>query len=159
MSTTTSTTTNTGKAPRTDIYTRVTDRIVEQLSRGVKPWLKPWNAEHAAGRITRPLRCNGEPYRGVNILMLWDSAETHGFGCPIWLTFLQAKELGGHVKKGERSSPVVYASTFRKTETNDAGEELESEIPFLKQYAVASGGRRVSLSITCEQPRSEQAVE
>ncbi len=136
MNTTTSITTNTGKAPRTDIYTRVTDRIVEQLSRGVKPWLKPWNAENAAGRITRPLRCNGEPYRGVNVLMLWDAAESQGFASPLWLTFLQAKELGGHVKKGERSSPVVYASTFRKTETNNAGEELEAEIPFLKEYAV-----------------------
>ena len=63
------------------------------------------------------------------------------------------------MKKGERSSPVVYASTFRKTETNDAGEELESEIPFLKEYAVFNGGRRVSLSITCEQTLSERAVE
>ena len=70
--------TTTTKTPRVDVYTRVTDRIIEQLSRGVKPWLKPWNAEHAAGRITRPLRSNGEPYRGINVLILWDAAETHG---------------------------------------------------------------------------------
>ncbi|MFN8709129.1 MAG: ArdC-like ssDNA-binding domain-containing protein, partial [Planctomyces sp.] len=122
--------------PRTDVYTRVTNRIIEQLSQGVKPWLQPWNAEHAAGRISRPLRSNGQPYRGINVLMLWDSAESQGFACPIWLTFQQALELGGHVRKGERATPVVYANTFRKTETNDAGEEVEAQIPFLKEYSV-----------------------
>jgi antirestriction protein ArdC len=126
------TTTNT----RTDVYTRVTDHIVSELEKGIRPWHKPWNAEHAAGRITRPLRHNGKPYSGINILMLWASAEMQGFACPFWLTFQQARELGGFVKKGEQGSPVVYANTFKKTDTNDAGEEVEQEIPFLKQYTV-----------------------
>lgn len=121
---------------RTDVYTRVTNRIVEELERGVRPWLKPWNAEHAAGRITRPLRHCGTPYKGINILMLWASAETQGFVSPFWLTFQQAKELGGYVKKGEHRSPVVYAATFKKKETDDAGQEIEAEIPFLKEYKV-----------------------
>ena len=72
----------TATTPRVDIYTRVTTLIVEELERGVRPWLKPWNAEHAAGRITRPLRHNGLPYNGINILMLWASAELQGFDCP-----------------------------------------------------------------------------
>jgi antirestriction protein ArdC len=121
---------------REDVYTRVTNRIIEQLEQGVKPWLKPWNAEHAAGRITRPLRHSGEAYRGINILMLWESADAQGFSCPLWLTFKQAKELGGHVKKGEKSTPVVYASSFKKTEQSDSGEEVDREIPFLKEYRV-----------------------
>lgn len=121
---------------RTDVYERVTSKIVEELERGVRPWLKPWNAEHAAGRITRPLRHNFTPYKGINILMLWAAAELQGYACPIWLTFQQSKELGGHVKRGEHGSPVVYASTFKKTDTNDAGDEIEQEIPFLKQYTV-----------------------
>jgi antirestriction protein ArdC len=121
---------------RTDIYSQVTNRIVEELERGVRPWFKPWNAEHAAGRITRPLRHNGTPYQGINILMLWASAELAGFHCPYWLTFQQAKQLGGFVKKGEHGSPVVYASTFNKNETTDEGAEVEAEIPFLKQYTV-----------------------
>ena len=102
------------KSTREDIYSRVTNRIIEQLEQGVRPWLKPWNAEHAAGRICRPLRHNGQPYNGINILMLWDSAEMQGFAAPLWLTFKQALELGGNVKKGERGTPVVYASTFKK---------------------------------------------
>ena len=121
---------------REDVYTRVTNRIIAQLEQGVKPWLKPWNAEHAAGRITRPLRHSGEAYRGINILMLWESADVQGFCCPLWLTFKQCKQHGGHVRKGEKSTPVVYASTFKKTEQNDSGEEVDREIPFLKEYRV-----------------------
>ena len=121
---------------RTDVYTRVTSHIVEELERGVRPWLKPWNAENAAGRITRPLRHSGQPYNGVNVLMLWASAEMAGYSCPFWLTFQQAKELGGHVKKGEHGSPVVYASTFKKKEQTEDGRETEAEIPFLKEYTV-----------------------
>ena len=49
---------------KTDLYRQVTDQIVASLEQGVRPWMKPWNAEHAAGRITRPLRANGIPYQG-----------------------------------------------------------------------------------------------
>lgn len=122
------------KKQREDVYTRITNQVIAQLEQGVRPWMKPWNAEHAAGRITRPLRCNGERYNGINILVLWESAEAQGFACPIWLTFKQAQELGGHVKKGEHGTPVVYASTFSKSEENDAGDSTDKEIPFLKQY-------------------------
>ena len=59
---------------KADIYQRITDQIVCELEKGVRPWLKPWNAEHAAGRITRPLRGNGIPYKGINVLMLWSAA-------------------------------------------------------------------------------------
>jgi len=127
-------TTNTTR--RTDLYTRVTSHIVEELERGVKPWLKPWNAEHVAGRINRPLRHNGQKYSGINIITLWMDAEAKGFVSPFWMTFQQAKELGGFVKKGEHGSPVVYASTFKRSDKNDAGEEVEADIPFLKEYTV-----------------------
>jgi antirestriction protein ArdC len=121
---------------RTDVYTRVTNAITHQLEQGVRPWHKPWDAEHAAGRITRPLRFSGEAYKGINILMLWASAEEQGFDCPFWLTFKQALELGGHIRKGEHGSSVVYASTFNKTEAGGDGEEKEERIPFLREYTV-----------------------
>jgi len=121
-----------------DIYGRITNRIIEQLEAGTRPWLKPWNAEHAAGRISRPLRHNGQPYSGINIVALWMTAETSAFGSPFWLTFKQALQVGGHVKKGEHGSQVVYASTFKKHETDDKGEEIDQEIPFLKTYTVFS---------------------
>ena len=62
-----------------DIYTRVTNQIVSHLEKGVRPWVRPWNAEHAAGRITRPLRHNGKPYSGINVFLLWLASEANGW--------------------------------------------------------------------------------
>lgn len=121
---------------RADIYSRITGKIVADLEQGVRPWMKPWNADHAAGKITRPLRHNGIPYKGINVVMLWSAAVTKGYACPLWLTFRQALELGGHVRKGETGELVVYADRIRRTETNDKGEDVEREIPFLKGYTV-----------------------
>jgi antirestriction protein ArdC len=121
---------------RHDIYSRITNRICADLAQGVRPWFKPWNTEHAAGRIIRPLRHNGVAYRGINIIMLWSAAAAKGYRCPTWLTFKQAAELGGHVRKGESGELVVFASAIRRTETSAEGEELERNIPFLKGYTV-----------------------
>jgi antirestriction protein ArdC len=99
--------------------------------------MQPWSAEHAAGRITRPLRANGIPYQGINVLVLWSEAITKGYSAPIWMTFRQALELQGHVRKGESGSTVVYASTLtRKGTDTETGEESEQSIPFLKSYTV-----------------------
>jgi antirestriction protein ArdC len=122
---------------RVDVYQKITDQIVSELEKGVRPWLKPWNAEHAAGRITRPLRGNGIPYRGINILMLWSAAMEKGFAAPIWMTFKQALEFNAHVRKGEQGSLVVYADKIIRAETDaDTGEESERAIPFMKGYSV-----------------------
>lgn len=122
---------------KTNVYERVTAQIVAELEKGERPWFKPWSADHAAGRITRPLRANGIPYRGINVLMLWGSAVEQGFSAPLWLTYKQAQELGGQVRKGSKGSLVVYANAFSRTETDDVtGEEIERDIPFLKGYTV-----------------------
>ena len=119
-----------------DVYSRITGKIIADLEQGVRPWMKPWHAEHAAGRITRPLRHNGIPYKGINVVMLWSASVTKGYAAPFWLTFKQALELGGHVRKGESGELVVYADRITRTETNDKGEELMREIPFMKGYTV-----------------------
>ena len=121
---------------RQDIYSHITNKIIADLEAGVRTWMKPWNAEHAAERITRPLRFNRIPYQGINILVLWSAAETKGYAAPIWMTYKQARELGGHVRKGEQGELVVYANKLVRTEENDQGEEVEHAIPFLKGYTV-----------------------
>jgi len=68
--------------------------------------------------------------------MLWSASVVKGYACPLWLTFKQALELGGHVKKGETGELVVYADRITRTETDDKGEAIEREIPFLKGYTV-----------------------
>ena len=121
---------------RKDVYTRVTNRIIADLEKGVRSWMKPWNAGHTAGKITRPLRHNGTPYQGINILMLWGEALDKGYAAPIWMTFKQAQELGAHVRKGEHGSLVVFANKLKRTETDDNGEEIEKQIPYMKGYSV-----------------------
>lgn len=120
-----------------DVYARITNHIVAELEKGVRPWMQPWSSEHAAGRISRPLRANGIPYRGINTVMLWSESVMKGFAAPIWMTFKQAQELGAHIRKGERGSLVVFASTLHRTETDEtSGEEFERDIPYMKGYTV-----------------------
>ena len=121
---------------RTDLYTRVTNSIIADLERGIRPWLTPWNAEHAAGRITRPLRVGGQPYKGINVMMLWASAMTQNFAAPIWMTFKQATELKANVRKGSKGTLVVYADRLTRTEVNKDGQENERDIYFMKGYTV-----------------------
>nr|WP_172691419.1 ArdC family protein [Agrobacterium genomosp. 6]ASK40928.1 antirestriction protein ArdC [Agrobacterium genomosp. 6] len=121
---------------RADLYARITDKIVADLEKGVRPWMKPWSAANTTGRITRPLRHNGEPYSGLNVLLLWSESVTHGYVSPTWMTFKQALQLNGAVRKGETGATVIYASRFTKSETDSKGGEVERDIPFLKAYTV-----------------------
>ncbi|MCB1385163.1 MAG: DUF1738 domain-containing protein [Hyphomicrobiales bacterium] len=122
---------------RPDIYSRITDQIITALEKGVKPWTQPWQAGHAAGPVSRPLRWGGQAYSGINVLTLWASAMDRGYAAPIWMTFKQALELGGCVRKGEKASPVVYANTIVKTELDEqSGDDVERAIPFMKGYSV-----------------------
>jgi antirestriction protein ArdC len=121
-----------GGGDRIDIYAR----IIAALEEGVRPWVQPWSAGHLEGRITRPLRHNGDPYSGINVLLLWSESVSRGFQDSTWMTYRQAAELGAHVRKGETGSTVVYANSIRKTETTETGDEVERDIPFLKAYTV-----------------------
>jgi antirestriction protein ArdC len=123
-------------AAREDVYTRVTAKIISSLEQGVRPWAKPWSVKHTVRRITRPLRHNGQPYRGINVLMLWGDSVEKGFVSPFWLTYKQADEMKAHVRKCQHGSTVVYAKRFTKTGTDAKGQEVEEEIPFLKAYTV-----------------------
>ena len=122
--------------PRFDVYARITERIVADLEKGVRPWMRPWHSANAQGCVTRPLRHNGLPYSGVNVLLLWSEAVVRGFASPTWMTFRQAIALGGAVRKGETGSLVVFASRFTTTDRDAAGDEVDREIPFLKAYKV-----------------------
>ncbi len=124
-----------------DLYARITGRILEQLEHGVKPWTKPWSAEHLGGRVTRPLRATGEPYQGINVLLLWMEAVAAGHPSPTWMTYRQAQAFGGQVRKSERGCPVVYFGTSAKRGAEEsapepAGDDAAREVRFLKTYTV-----------------------
>jgi antirestriction protein ArdC len=122
--------------PRAELHARVTQSILADLERGVRPWTRPWSAAHRAGPVSRPLRHNGQPYSGINVVLLWAQASACGYAAPIWLTFRQALALGAHVRKGETGATVVYANRLTRTETDDDGHDVAREIAFLKTYAV-----------------------
>jgi antirestriction protein ArdC len=115
---------------RTDVYQKITDQIVT-----AEAMHQPWNVEHSAGRITRPLRGNGVAYQDINVVMLWSAAIANA--APIWMTFKQALELNAHVPKGEHGSLVVHADKIIRTETdNETEEEAKRDVLFLKGYTV-----------------------
>ena len=118
---------------RADIYQEVTNTIIAQLERGVRPWEKSWQGGTG---FTLPQRSNGQRYKGINVLLLWGAMEAKGFTAPHWFTFNQAKELGASVRKGEKASRVVYFDRITKEVQGDNGQTEEQAIPFLKQYAV-----------------------
>ena len=109
----------TGTSSRSDLYSRITGKIIADLEQGVRPWHRPWNAGNMEGRVMRPLRHNGIPYQGINTIMLWMAAVTNGYGSPHWFTFRQALELGGNVRKGEHGELVVYADRIIRRDTDD----------------------------------------
>lgn len=98
-------------ANRPSIYQTVTDRIVSSLKAGVIPWEKPWKTPRFAGGPFPRNFFTGKPYRGINAMLLWSS----DYSSPFWLTFKQAQELKGHVRKGESGTPIVFYKQLPKT--------------------------------------------
>jgi antirestriction protein ArdC len=107
-----------------DIYEAITARFIEQLKRGTVPWQKPWFA--VQNIVSR------KPYRGINTLLLGST----DYQSPFWISFRQAVDLGGHVKKGEKSTPVIYYKILEKRD--EAGNPIVREdgrparIPFVR---------------------------
>jgi antirestriction protein ArdC len=113
------------------VYDLITERIVEKLQQGTIPWQKPWNS--AAG-LPRNLSSQ-KSYRGINIWVLGSA----GYTSPYWLTFRQAKEIGGYVRKGEQGFPVVFWKWLEGTEKLEEHEEGRTalrRVPLARLYYV-----------------------
>lgn len=124
-----------------DIYQEVTDKIIAELERGTAPWVKPWTTGSAAGGAMPYNAATGKPYRGVNIPLLMAAAAA--YGSPAFVTFKQARDLGGHVRKGERGHTVVFWKFIKPAAANtpdqdDAGADdaREDLIPMARAYTV-----------------------
>jgi antirestriction protein ArdC len=129
------------KKPR-DLYAEVTQRIVEAIERGVRPWARPWTRDQAAPGML-PRRSTGEAYRGVNVLLLWAAAQERGYVGNTWLTYKQVQAEGGQVRRGERGTTVVYAGKFTPAgettvDDNDSGDDVSARRAraYLRSYTV-----------------------
>ena len=125
-----------GGGAKQDIYQVVTDRILDALDRGTVPWRNPITPAPGSGGLAFPANLSsGKPYRGINVFLLATTAMCEGYRSAYWLTFRQAKECGGNVRKGEKATPIVF---FKKLEVDDSkkGSDGKKFIPMLKKYSV-----------------------
>jgi antirestriction protein ArdC len=116
------------KKEKTTVYDIVTEKITQKLEEGEIPWKKPWNMQLPRNLITN------KPYQGINFLLL--SGEDHEN--PYWLTFKQAQEKGGHVKKGEKGTPITFWKVIEKELKEKEGKELQF---ILRYYTVFNLGQ------------------
>jgi antirestriction protein ArdC len=125
---------------RASLYDEITNKIIAELKAGRVPWVQPWGTAAAKAPLAMPKNAStSRQYSGVNVLILWGSVIEQGFTGQSWLTFRQALSLGGHVRKGERGTTVVYADRFipddEKKRAAESGEEAQA-ILFLKRFTV-----------------------
>jgi antirestriction protein ArdC len=127
-----------GREARASLYSEVTVKIIAELEAGRVPWVQPWDASAACIGLPRNA-ISGRSYSGINILLLWGAVIQSGFASQAWLTFHQAKQAGGSVRKGERGVSICYADRFtpetEKTRAKENGDEAKT-IPFLKRFTV-----------------------
>ncbi|MDR2560360.1 MAG: ssDNA-binding domain-containing protein [Holophagales bacterium] len=125
-----------------EVYQIITDQILKLLEQGTVPWHRPWSQVSGDG----PLNVRGTPYRGANYFILG----ALGYKRPIYLTFRQALELGGYVKRRERGWPVVYWKMLEAKNPADTDKETEDEpkkIPFLRYFTVFNIAQCEGLSL------------
>jgi len=121
-----------GGVVRRDLYAEVSTRVVAELERGAAPWIKPWSA--TAGENTPCNAVTNRPYSGCNVVLLWMAANA-GYRTPRYLTFKQALELGGNVRKGEHGTKVYFVKQLQVADRD--GEEGETRIvPMMREYTV-----------------------
>ena len=116
------------------VYEIITDRIIAALEKGVVPWKKPFTTGLPQNLISK------KPYRGINTLIL----QSAPYSAPYWLTFKQAGQLNGSVKKGEKGYPVILwkFTDFVTKNTNENETELTAEAGSTKITGSASKGSK-----------------
>ena len=122
-------------------YERITERIVSLLEQGTVPWNKPWKVNTGLPRNL----ISKKPYRGINVFLLMAMS----YESPNWLTFRQAIQLGGNVKKGEKSCPVVF---WKRMKNEDTESDEPKKAPLLRLYHVFNVAQ-------CEGLKETSAVE
>jgi antirestriction protein ArdC len=127
-----------------DVYARVTDQIINAIEQGVGNWRMPW---HTSARFaSSPINAiSRKAYRGINTVCLWAAAEAKGYDSGEWATYAQWQERGAQVRKGEKSTCVVFWKFANGTAENQDGEDNQpasgSRLLFTRGYAVFNAGQ------------------
>jgi antirestriction protein ArdC len=114
------------------VYEIITERITGMLEAGTVPWRKPWSGEASAPASL----ASGKKYRGVNAFMLAVTGMFKGYGAPYWVTYKQATERGGNVRKGEKGTPVVFWTRWTPKDATPDENGVVRPIPLIRYYTV-----------------------
>jgi antirestriction protein ArdC len=114
-----------------DLYAEVSARIVAELEAGAAPWVKPWSATPGANTPCNAV--SNRPYSGCNVVLSW-MAQAAGYRTRRFLTFKQALELGGNVRKGERGTKVYFVKQLQIRDQDD--NSATRLIPMMREYTV-----------------------
>ncbi|WP_159011383.1 zincin-like metallopeptidase domain-containing protein [Bradyrhizobium sp. S69] len=116
-----------------DLYTEVSARIVAEMEAGAVPWVKPWSA--TPGANTPCNAATNRPYSGCNVVLLW-MAQANGYATPRHLTFKQASEAGGNVRKGERGTKVYFVKQLQIRDKSAEDATATRVVPMMREYTV-----------------------
>jgi antirestriction protein ArdC len=115
------------------MYESVTRSIIEEMERGAVPWVRPWKTNRYAKASVMPANAvTGRSYSGINVPILWASADMNGYPAHTWMTFKQALDHKANVKKGERGTHVVFTKSFEIEGDDDKAERRS----MLREYVV-----------------------
>jgi antirestriction protein ArdC len=120
-------------------YQIVTDRICALLEQGTAPWHQPWQGDVGMPRNL----VSKKPYRGINVFILGSQS----YDCPWWLSFKQVQEKGGHIRKGEKMSYVVFWKLLERTTTAEDGSQEPGTLPLLRYYTVVNARQCEGLTL------------
>lgn len=113
----------------------ITAKIIESLKEGVPLWVKPWTADRSTAAVSLPTNAiSGRAFSGINILQLWSAQMERAYRSPLWCTFKQAQDIGARVKKGEKSTIVVYVNFLDHRDDKDKPADKRRKVAFLKTY-------------------------
>src|SRR5438067_2168942 len=122
-----------------DVYEKVRNSIISAIEKGVGNWRMPW---HTSGRHSfSPMNVSShKPYRGINTLCLWPAAQAKGYESGEWGTYKQWKDRGAQVRKGEKSTTVVFWKFANDSRESQDGDESvtasSSRLLFTRGYSV-----------------------
>jgi antirestriction protein ArdC len=120
------------RKPRRDIEAEVTEKIIAALEKGTVPWAKPWTTDG----ILPTSVSTGRPYRGINVWLLTLEQMAKGYESPYWLTFNQAQERGGSVRKGEKGTLVVFWKRWDVDDPQPGDADHRKSVMVLRHYVV-----------------------
>ena len=135
-----------------DVYEIITEQIIKRLEAGTVPWHCPWG-----GRNSMPRNAVSQAeYRGINSFILHQLRLNGGYESRYWLTFKQAKDRGGHVRKGEKSTPVIFWKWYDREEKNNSGEPTKQRLPVLRYYSVFNADQCEGVTVPKDNSESHE---